>query len=282
MIMRKTGIVAAGLVLAATAAVGLAQQGPASAPAPMATTVPVPARASIMAGGYLPRGAAPDSLVLLPPPPAPGSAAFARDREAAQAAVALQGSARWEQAAIDADLFAPNSTDVFSCAAGVKIGADTTPRLNALLRRMGPDLALAVYPTKRKYQRPRPFTVNHRPTCTPRDEAMLRTDGSYPSGHSAIGYGWGLVLAEIFPDRAAQLVARGRAFGDSRRVCNVHWLSDVEEGRVMATAVVARLHAEPNFRDDVAAARAEVRAPFVPLAVPDCARENAALAATGG
>ena len=64
---------------------------------------------------------------------------------------------------------------------------------------MGPDLALGTYATKRKFQRRRPFMVNGEPTCTPQDEAMLRQDGSYPSGHSAIGYGWGLVLAEIVP-----------------------------------------------------------------------------------
>jgi acid phosphatase (class A) len=233
------------------------------------------ARSSFFAGGYLPRGSAPDSLAILPPPPAPGSAALARDEEAANAALALRGSPRFEQAAIDADLFSPNTTGTFSCAAGVVIGPETTPRTAALLRKLGPDLALAVYGAKNRYQRQRPFMVNGQPTCTPKDEDMLRKDGSYPSGHSAIGYGWGLILAELIPARATQLVARGRSFGDSRRVCNVHWLSDVEEGRVMATATVARLHAEPAFRADMDAAREELaRAP----AATACEREAAALA----
>jgi acid phosphatase (class A) len=105
---------------------------------------------------------------------------------------------------------------------------------------------------------------------------MLRKDGSYPSGHSAIGYGWGLILAELFPDRASRLVARGRAFGDSRRVCNVHWLSDVEEGRIAAAATVARLHADAYFRKDLDAARAEL-AGAKPV-TRDCAAEAAALA----
>jgi acid phosphatase (class A) len=86
------------------------------------------------------------------------------------------------------------------------------------------------------------------------------------------------VLAEVIPDRAAELVARGRAFGDSRRICNVHWLSDIEEGRVVATAVVARLNAEPAFRADVEAARAEVEALKGKAPAPDCALENRALA----
>lgn len=234
--------------------------------------------ASLIAGGYLPRGSAPDSLLLNPPPPAPGSAMEARDIEAANAALTLRGTPRWDQATSDADLFSPNTIGIFSCAAGFTIDPAKLPRLAALLRKAGPDLAMAVYPSKRKYQRPRPFMVNNQPVCTPKDEALLRSDGSYPSGHSAIGYGWGLILAELVPDRAAQLVARGRAFGDSRRVCNVHWLSDVEEGRVVAAAVLARLHAEPAFRADMEAARAEVAARRASLPAPDCARENSALA----
>lgn len=266
--MRAKGRITFLATAAFAALAGLAGAGNAEQPAPVRPS---------MAAGYLPRGAAPDSLLLNPLPPAKRSKAEARDVEAARAALRLRGTPRFDQAAIDADLFSPNTTGIFSCAAGLPIGPQTTPRLTALMRKLAPDLAMAVYPTKTKFQRPRPFMVNKQPTCTPQDEKMLARDGSYPSGHSAIGYGWGLVLAEIIPDRATQLVARGRAFGDSRRVCNVHWLSDVEEGRVVATAVVARLHAEPAFRADVEAARTEVEALQGKLPAPDCAREEAAL-----
>ena len=30
-------------------------------------------------------------------------------------------------------------------------------------------------------------------------------------------------------------------------VCNVHWNSDVREGRIVAAAVVAKLHSNPEF-----------------------------------
>jgi len=276
--MRRWLLAGAGLVLASLALeAGLAEQAAAPVAAPMAA--PADARSRIGSGGYLPAGTAPDSNLLIPPPPVPGSAAMARDEEAMRAAVALRGTPRWDQATTDALLFTPTAIGVFSCAAGFSIGADTTPKLNALLRKAGPDLAMAVYPSKRKYMRARPFMSNGQPSCTPNDEAVLRRDGSYPSGHSAIGYGWGLILAELVPDRAAQLVARGRAFGDSRRVCNVHWLSDVEEGRVVATAVYARLHAEPQFRADIEDARKEVEVQRLKkIAPPDCTAENAALA----
>ena len=65
---------------------------------------------------------------------------------------------------------------------------------------------------------------------------------------SAVGWGWALVLTELVPARADAILQRGREFGYSRVVCNVHWQSDVEAGRTMAAATVARLHADPALR----------------------------------
>ncbi|HEX8056091.1 MAG TPA: phosphatase PAP2 family protein, partial [Novosphingobium sp.] len=105
----------------------------------------------------------------------------------------------------------------------------------------------------------RPFVAHGNTTCLPRDEAMLRKDGSYPSGHSALGWGWALVLAELAPEKADAILQRGRDFGQSRLVCNAHWASDVDAGRLVAAATVARLHADPVFTADLAAARQELR-----------------------
>lgn len=228
--------------------------------------------------GYLPRGAMPDSLVLNPAAPSTGSAAQARDDEAASAALALRETTRWQMAIQDNNLFSPGAA--LSCAAGITISPATTPKLNMLLLRVARDLVESTRPTKEHFSRPRPFMVNGQATCTPELESRLRGNGSYPSGHSAIGFGWGLVLAQAIPDRAAEIVARGRAIGDSRRICNVHWLSDVEEGRVVAAAVVARINAEPAFEADLAEARVEAAALAGKAAPTDCATEAAALALT--
>ncbi|MEO5586635.1 MAG: phosphatase PAP2 family protein [Novosphingobium sp.] len=269
---RNTTLGLAGaLALAATGVAVFAQQ-PAPAPVPAAVT------GFFAMTGYLPRGAAPDSLLLNPPPPAPGSPAEARDLAAAEAAVALHDTARWALATRDADFMSPAATSAFSCAAGFAIGPVTTPLLDKLMQRTARDLAGATGATKRKYMRPRPFIMNGKPMCTPAMDHVLRGDGSYPSGHSSLGFGWGLVLAEAIPERTAQLVARGRAFGDSRRICNVHWLSDIEEGRVVASAVVARLNAEPAFQADLAAARAEAAALATRDPGQDCSAEAALLA----
>jgi acid phosphatase (class A) len=227
---------------------------------------------------YLSKGAMPDSLKIDPPPPAPGSAEEARDKAAQKAALKLHGTPRWALARRDADLSSPAATGAFSCAAGMTISPETTPKVDALLRRALREFALASAPTKQKYMRKRPFVVNGKPVCTPESEAVLRGNGSYTSGHSGVGWGWSLVLAEIFPDRSAELIARGRAFGDSRRVCNVHWLSDVEQGQVVASAVFARLQSEPAFIADLDAARAEVKASVGKFTPRDCEAEATALA----
>lgn len=266
----RSVFLAAALVAVLAGAGPAGSQSPAMAPASLTR-----------AAGYLPTGGAPSSLALVPPPPAPGSGAQARDDDGEKAALALHGGPRWDLATQDADLTFPAAAGTFSCAVGTAITEADTPRLYGLLRRTLADIGLSTYPTKTKYQRQRPFMTNGKPICTPAVEAGLRRDGSYPSGHSAIGWGWALIVAEVAPDRAEAVLARGRAFSDSRRVCNVHWLSDVDEGRTMGAAVVAKLHDSVEFRADIAVARAEVAAARAKGLKPvrDCAEESRRLAA---
>ncbi|EHP40827.1 acid phosphatase [Cupriavidus basilensis OR16] len=243
---------------------------------------PVPEIRPGVLSGYLPTQARPDSLLLVPPPPAPGSAAQALDDETSRANLALRATPRWRQATLDANLKFPEAAQSFSCALDAPVSEQLTPRLYLLLRRTLADAGLSTYAVKDKYTRARPFMVNHQPTCTPDEEAKLAKDGSYPSGHNAVGWAWALVLAEIAPERSNAILARGLAYGQSRLVCNVHWQSDATQGRVMGAATVARLHAEPTFRADLAAAKAEladIRAKGLNPA-GDCKAESEALAPT--
>jgi acid phosphatase (class A) len=214
-------------------------------------------RPGILAG-YLTPETLPNSLVLLPPPPAADSAALANDREVSRRGLALRGTPRWALATEDANLMFPQAAGTFSCALGVPITEKDTPHLYMLLRRTLADAGLSTYSAKKQYQRKRPFTVNNEPICTPADIEFLIKDGSYPSGHTAIGWAWALILSEIDPERADAVLARGRAFGESRVICNVHWHSDVVEGRFMGAAAVARLHADPEFQAELKAAKAEI------------------------
>ncbi|MET0808804.1 MAG: phosphatase PAP2 family protein [Pseudoxanthomonas sp.] len=249
---------------------------PAERNPPPAAIAPVPELKPGVPAGYLGR-ALPDSLALLPPPPAAGSPALAQDHAIHAAAQALRNSPRGTLATTDADLGFPQAPRAFECALGKAITRETTPRLYLLMQRTMVDGGLATYRAKDHYRHERPFVHYRESTCTPGEEAALRNDGSYPSGHTAIGWTWGLVLVEIAPGRTDALLARSRSFGESRLVCNAHWQSDVVAGRTVAAAAVARLHADATFLADLAAARAEVqRAP--PLDLAKCAAE-AALAA---
>lgn len=232
--------------------------------------------------GYLSPEAVPDSMELLPPFPAKGSAAFALDNDQSQKRLETSGSGtpRWEQAAMDAILEFPYAAGTFSCALNARITEKDTPHLYNLLLKTGADASNSTKRAKVYYHRNRPFLVNDKQICTPKDHDGLVMNGSYPSGHTAIGWTWALILSELAPDRADAILARGLAFGESRVVCNVHWESDVAEGRVMGVSTVARLHADPVFRADLEAARAELAAVRAKGLTPqrDCAAEAAALA----
>lgn len=230
--------------------------------------------------GYLTRQDMPDSLALVPPPPAEGTAAYADDVETFKALTALQNGPRGAQATRDAELKFPAAAGHFACALGVDISEEKTPNLNMLLRRTLVDAGGATYKAKDKYQRTRPFVAQDSGTCTPGHEAALRKDGSYPSGHSALGWAWALILTQLAPERADALVQRGRSFSQSRSVCGVHWKSDIEAGRLVGATTVARLQENAVFQSQMAAARKEVIQAWATGAVPPadrCAAEASAL-----
>jgi hypothetical protein len=230
--------------------------------------------------GYLDPKALPNSLDLIPPPPLAGSAAFAHDEEVAKSTFRLRDTPRFALAASDFDLKLPHLTSDFSCAFNAPITKEDAPYLYTLLSRAFSDLAMSTYAAKNHYQRERPFQQNKELMGVPEARDFLEKDPSYPSGHTAVGWGFALILTEIAPDRENELLARGRAFGESRTVVNHHWYSDVVWGRFMGAATVARLHADPTFRADLEAARAEVAAIRAKNIAPvgDCKAEAAALA----
>lgn len=230
--------------------------------------------------GYLPRKQYPDSLALLPEPPASGSSRAAADLDAYRATRALRGTPRWEMAIADVNLKFPAAAETFSCALDLPISPEATPHLNMLLRRTLIDLALPTYAAKDAYKRQRPYAALGGSTCEPSEEKKLSTDGAYPSGHAAIGWGWALVLTELAPERTDALLARGRAFGQSRVICGYHWQSDVDAGREVAAAALARLHADPTFVAQAAQARAEIAQARAQgrRATRDCRAEAAAIA----
>ena len=207
--------------------------------------------------GYLGPDGVPDAIAILPPSPPPASQVQALDEAIYVQTRKLDGTARWALAAQDAIQTPDAFEDDLSCAVGVRLDPASTPALLRLMSRMGADAGAIVNRAKDHYRRPRPFVGNALPICVERT-AALAASPSYPSGHSTFGWAAGLILAEIEPDRATPILARARAFGESRAVCGVHYASDVEAGRTTGAALVAALHASPEFQADLDAASREL------------------------
>jgi acid phosphatase (class A) len=230
--------------------------------------------------GYLAPKELPNSLALVPPVPSADSSALMLDKEISRRSFLLRDTPRWALATSDADLSFPHAAGTFSCALDAPVSEAATPRLYKLLRRTLTDLGGTTYAAKMHYNRARPFVSNNEPICTPKNRDKLAKDGSYPSGHTAIGWGWALILTEISPAQGDAILKRGLSYGESRNVCNAHWHSDVVQARNVAAGTVARLYAQNDFRTDLEAAQAELAAVRSKGLKPDrdCAAEAAALA----
>ena len=254
------GAFAAGLALASCSALP-SVPNPFAAHAPKAAVATTPPSAGWVKPppGYLEGNGGIDATVILGPPPAPDTPRGKADRATFDETRKLVNTPAWSQAIADADLSGKNGMKSFSCAAGVTLSAEATPTLAKMLLHITDDAAKIYQPAKAVYQRPRPPVGNTAPICVPR-EAWIETDGSYPSGHGLIGWAWASVIAELVPEKASPILARGKAFGDSRIVCGVHFQSDIEAGRYLGSALVTRLHDDPGFMADLAKAREEVAA----------------------
>jgi acid phosphatase (class A) len=226
-------------------------------------------------GPYLTPDRMPDGVAILPPPPAPGSAAARADRAIFEATRKLQGTPRWRIATEDVSN-AP--LDRYACALGMKLDAGRAPALAHVLDRAG--TGEMVNRVKAHYQVRRPYLGTEAAICEPKTR-HLAENGDYPSGHAANGWLEGLILAELVPDRATAILARARAYGESRAVCGSHSASAVQAGWMAGSAMFAVLVGTPGFQRDLKAARDELASIGPGAAVPDprqCKAEQAALA----
>lgn len=209
------------------------------------------------AQGYLPPDMVPQVGRILPPPPPEGSERQKQDFDVYRNTRQLMGSSRWRLAQADNSYTVPYLLSAFSCSAGVQLTPQNAPKTATLVGRMLRDTGATSAAAKDVFTRKRPYLYVDGPICIDKTPG-LATSPDYPSGHATLGYGVALVLAELMPDRATQLLTRGRAYGESRVVCGVHTVSAAQAGWTTASAAVATLHGSPDFRADLEAARAEI------------------------
>lgn len=220
-----------------------------------ATPTPIP-----RAEGYLAAAEIPDTFRILPPAPHAGSAAKAEDIAAFRETRKLVGTPRWALATSDAR--EAGIVEDMTCALGVRLTPANAPHLFHMIPRLGRDAGRSTTSPKEQYKQIRPFLYlgDRDAICTEADRDGLRKSYSYPSGHTTWAWTVGLILAEAAPDKATPILARARAFGESRVVCGVHWASDVTEGRVNGAILVSALHAKPEFAADLAETKLEIAA----------------------
>ena len=207
---------------------------------------------------YLKKEEAPIDTIFMGPPPAFGSLLFEQDFHMYQYGKTLRPTERGKQAVKDANTSTDNILEIFSEAFGMELSKDNTPEIYKLIARMKEDAgSYATRCTKNKYKRMRPYALYNEPTSVPEAEEGLRNNGSYVSGHSAIGTAVSMVLATINPARQNQLYKRGLDFGESRWIVGFHHYSDVKAGQLVGTLVLPALLNNEEFRTQLYKAKAE-------------------------
>jgi len=207
---------------------------------------------------YLDLNEVANSVSLLPPPPEFGSEKFVNDSIWYEWGKKQRDTPRGELAASDADVSIEGVVNAMSEAFGMEISKTNTPEIYKLIATMREDAGdLSTRLAKLHYKRQRPYVHFNESTCRPDHEAALRNNGSFPSGHTSIGWAVALVLAEINPANQDAILKRGYEMGESRIICGFHYRSDVDAGRIAAAAVVARLHANKDFEKQLKKAKKE-------------------------
>ena len=200
----------------------------------------------------------PDAGIYLPAPPDTNSQLFIDDFQQWLWGKSMRHTPRGEQASWESMYSVDRMCGIYSEALGFLVSKETTPAIYRLISRGERTAAQAVRKAKRKYMRKRPFArMNEHVAGAFDNEEELRGNGSYPSGHTSLGWTTALIMAQMAPELQDTILRRGWEYGESRVIVGAHWQSDVDAARLASSACVARLQASPEYRADLAAARAE-------------------------
>jgi acid phosphatase (class A) len=210
------------------------------------------------AKAYLTPDELPNMIYWLPEPPAEGSAAFEYDiHRYGWGKEQRKDEARAKMAIAHASIDPAKICDHFSEAMGMTISKENTPAIyRVLVNGMETANNISLIP-KKHYNRQRPFIRYNEHTIVPSAEKVLSKNGSYPSGHTIIGFSAALLLVEINPQAADELIKIGYECGQSRLISGFHWQSDVTAARLAAAVAVAKLHTDSRFNKEMQRAKRE-------------------------
>jgi acid phosphatase (class A) len=197
-----------------------------------------------------------DPAHYLPPPPADGSPrALAELAEVKR----YQAQSTPQQRAAAASDNGNEHGTIFASVLGPAWDLGKLPAtakvINEIVATEGPFSDIA----KVEFHRDRPWVVDASiQTCAPHKPSQ--DHASYPSGHATVGFGMGMVLANLMPNHAQAVLGRSEQFAENRLVCGFHFRSDIIAGQQFGTIMAIRLMQNPQFQADMSASRTELSA----------------------
>ncbi len=194
-----------------------------------------------------------DLTVLVPPPPAKGSAEDKADMQAVLDAQAKASDVRKALALADSD---ETVYVMFTSVFGDKFNAAATPKAAKLFERIGDSEDDTLDAAKPFFGRIRPWIAN----TDVKAIAKPTKSGSYPSGHTTRVTIDAIMMAAMVPEKKTQIWARADEYAESRIVGGMHYPTDVAAGLRTGTAMAAVMLQDPAFKADFDAAKIEVRA----------------------
>ena len=204
-------------------------------------------------------GSLPDAAIFLPPPPPSDTtnALFKEDFARWKWGKTQRPTARGRQASQESLFGIVRMCTIYSEVFGFVIHPETTPAIYQFMLYAGETGYRATDTAKKKYNRRRPFDLMNESVWGEFDYDLLRLDGSYPSGHTALGLTTALALAEMAPDKKEAILERGYQYGESRVIVGAHWQSDVDAGYKVAQATFDSMQNSPRYLKHLEAARKE-------------------------
>lgn len=207
---------------------------------------------------FIPQDSMPRFEKILPAFPDTTSMSFFNDYVQYMKGKELRNTPRGEQAKIDAEL--ENFEFMlkgFAEPFGMEITKEGTPELYNLLFWAKNDAANATYRIKKMSYRKRPYVQFREGTLVPEAEKGHYKSSSYPSNHSAAGWGVALVLIQLNPANRDAILQRGYEYGQSRVIAGYHYQSDVDAARLCASAAISMIAAQPFYQKQFAKAQKE-------------------------